>query len=219
MGRQEKLSKEAMMDALKTIGRALTTMLGEWCEVVVHDLADLQHSIVGISGNVSGRKIGGHMTDLGLSMLRSGQTEPLINYGISGADQKTLKASTVWIHDENGEPVATFCVNLDLTAPLLFDHFVHTLTSFGDRAEITESFSVDLSQMVEEIIVSCANQVGKPLSLMTKADRIRLAALLDERGVFQLRKSVTLIAKRLGVTEKTIYNYLAELGREQARPP
>jgi len=53
------------------------------------------------------------------------------------------------------------------------------------------------------------------LSMMTKNDRVRVVSLLDDRGAFQLRKSVPLVAERLGVTEKTIYNYLAELEVER----
>jgi predicted transcriptional regulator YheO len=46
---------------------------------------------------------------------------------------------------------------------------------------------------------------------MSKSDRVQVVKLLDERGVFQLRKSVPLVAERLGVTQKTVYNYLTEL--------
>jgi predicted transcriptional regulator YheO len=70
--------------------------------------------------------------------------------------------------------------------------------------------------MVETMIAECAYQIGKPVSMMTKNDRVRVVRLLDDRGAFQLRKSVPLVAQRLGVTEKTIYNYLAELERERS---
>jgi len=51
--------------------------------------------------------------------------------------------------------------------------------------------------------------------MMTKGDRVRVVNMLEGRGAFQLRKSVPLVAKRLGVTEKTIYSYLAELEVER----
>jgi predicted transcriptional regulator YheO len=54
--------------------------LGGWCDVV-HDVSgDLEHSIVAITGDVTGRSVGGHTTDLGLAKLRAGQMDPLINY-------------------------------------------------------------------------------------------------------------------------------------------
>jgi len=51
---------------------------------------------------------------------------------------------------------------------------------------------------------------------MSKRDRKQVVWTLDERGVFQLRRSVPLAAERLGVTEKTIYNYLTELESERS---
>jgi predicted transcriptional regulator YheO len=204
-------NREALLETLSTIGDGVCAVLGEWCEVVIHDLRDLDHSIVHISGNVTGRKEGGHLTDLGLANIRSGHTEPLMNYTSYTDDGKTLKSSSVFVHDENGDPVAAFCINLNVTPLLLFTRFLRTLPAGQEEPEFSESFSPDLGQMVETMIAECAYQVGKPISLMSKSDRVQVVKLLDERGVFQLRKSVPLVAERLGVTQKTVYNYLTEL--------
>lgn len=206
---------EALFRMLKVIGEAVSATLGDWCEVVVHDLRDLDHSIVYISGNVTGREVGGHMTDLGLTTLRSGRTDPLMNYTSYTDDGKTLKSSSIFVYDEHGNPVAGFCINLNVTPLLLFQRFLRTLPAGGEEPDVSESFAPDLGQMVETMIAECAYEVGKPISLMSKTDRVNLVGLLDERGVFQLRKSVPLVAKRLGVTHKTIYNYLTELAGDQ----
>lgn len=208
------LSKETVLRLLTEIGEALTTMLGEWCEVVVHDVTDLEHSIVSISGNVTGRKVGGHMPDLGLALLGSGQTKPVINYTNYTDDGKRLKSSSIFIHAENGEPVGTLCINLDITTAFLFERHLRTLASETRGPNVTEFFSEDLGQTVETIIAECAYQVGKSVSVMTKSDRVKVVQLLGERGIFRLKKSIPLVARRLGVTQKTIYNYLAELAEE-----
>lgn len=204
-------SKVETLELLKKVGEVVSAALGEWGEIVVHDLADLERSIVWIGGDVTGRKIGGHITDLGLARLRARNTEPLLNYISYTDDGKTLKCNSAFIADEKGDPVAAFCINLNVTPFILFDRFLRSMTSQGQEPDFPESFSPDLSQMVETTIAECAYQVGKPISLMTKSDRLKVVALLDKRGVFELRKSVPLVAQRLGVTQKTIYNYLAEL--------
>ena len=104
--------------------------------------------------------------------------------------------------------------NCLLHLPFLFSRFLRTLPAGEAEQEVSESFSQDLAQMVETMIAECAYQIGKPISLMNKSDRKQVVGLLDERGVFQVRKSVPLVAERLGVTQKTIYNYLTELGVE-----
>jgi predicted transcriptional regulator YheO len=205
---------EALVGMLKVIAEGVSATLGEWCEVVVHDLRTLDNSIVYISGNVTGREVGGHMTDLGLASIRLGHTEPRMNYTSYTDDGKTLRSSSIIIHDEEGTPVAAFCINLNVTPLLLFSRFLRTLPAGEDEPEVNESFFPDLGQMVETMVAECAYQVGKPVSLMSKSDRLQLVGLLDEKGVFQLRKSVPLVARRLGVTTKTIYNYLTELEKE-----
>jgi predicted transcriptional regulator YheO len=213
-GASDEENREALLQVLKAIGDGVSATLGEWCEVVIHDLRDLDHSIVYIVGNVTDRKVGGHLTDLGLANIRSGRTEPLMNYTAYTDDGKTVKSSSIFVHDESGNPVAAFCVNLNVTPLLLFSRFLRTLPAGQDEPEVSELFSEDLGQMVETLIAECAYQVGKPISLMSKSDRVRVVKLLDERGVFQLRKSVPLVAERLGVTQKTVYNYLTELQGE-----
>jgi predicted transcriptional regulator YheO len=209
---------EAVLELLKAIGEGITGTVGEWCEVLIHDLRDLDHSIVHILGNVTGREVGGPMTDLGLTQIRSGHTEPLLNYTNYTDDGKTLRSSTMYVHDEDGKPIASICVNVNVTPLLLFSRFLRSTPAGQAEPDHSERFPADLPQMVETLIAECAAQIGKPVAHMTKGDRVRMVALLDQRGVFQLRKSVPLVAKRLGVTQKTVYTYLAELQAEQASP-
>jgi len=205
---------EALLDVLSTIADGVSATLGEWCEVVIHDLRDLDSSIVHISGNVTSRKVGGQVPVFGLANILSGRTEPLINYTAYTDDGKTLKSSSILVHDENGKAVAAFCINVNVTPLLLFQRFLRMLPAGHEEPEGGESFSPDLGQMVETMIADCAYEVGKPVSLMSKSDRVEVVKELDEKGVFQLRKSVPLVAERLGVTEKTVYNYLTELQGE-----
>jgi predicted transcriptional regulator YheO len=210
-GVSQEQNKVALLEMLKMIGYGVSATLGDWCEVVVHDLGDLDHSIVFISGDVTGRDVGGHMTDLGLAQIRSGQTEPAINYTSYTNDGKTLKCSSILIHDEEEKPVAAFCLNLNVTPVLLFGRFLRSLPTAEDLPEVRETFVEDVAQLVETMVAECAYEVGKPISLMNKHDRLHVVKCLDEKGVFQIRKSVPLVADRLQVSEKTVYSYLAEL--------
>lgn len=207
-------AKRAVIDALGLVARVVTETVGDWCEVVVHDLRDLDHSIVYITGNVTGRKVGGNMTDLGLAKLRAEDTEPQINYTGYTNDGKTLKCSSIWFHDDAGKPYACMCLNLNVTPVLLFTHFANHLANVAQAPVITESFTQDVTQTIEAIISQAAHDAGKPLSVMNKEDRLTMVAALDQKGLFQLRNSLPMVAKRLGVSRKTIYNYLAELQSE-----
>ena len=60
------------MESLKTVVDGIAGTFGPRCEVVLHDLSTLDHSIIKIAnGHVTGRTIGGSITDQGLRQLRS----------------------------------------------------------------------------------------------------------------------------------------------------
>ena len=68
-------------------------------------------------------------------------------------------------------------------------------------------------RQLEDLFDQCAASLGKPLDALTKADRLRMIALLRQRSAFSYRKSVPYVAGRLGVSRYTVYKYLDELAQ------
>ena len=69
-----------------------------------------------------------------------------------------------------------------------------------------------LNQIFEE----CLTTLGKPVSELSKKERMRLVALMDQKNAFSFRKSVPFVASRLKVSRYTVYKYLGELAEEKA---
>ena len=63
------------LDLLKQVASGIYKLLGQHCEIVIHDFSDLEHSIVHLEGNVTGRSVRGAATDLILSHVRQGTTD------------------------------------------------------------------------------------------------------------------------------------------------
>ena len=208
--------KPEILNVLKDIGLAIASLLGKSCEVVIHDTSDLEHSVVWVQGNVTGRRVGGMMTDLGLEMLRQGQTHPLFNYTTYTESGKTLRSASIWLRDGNGEICGGFCINLDITPVLALREFSRDLAPDGARMDLSEAYVTDLGDMIDTMIAECEYRVGTPADGMNKHQRLEVVRFLDERGAFQVRNSAVIVANRLGVTRKTIYNYLREIKRNQA---
>jgi len=61
-----------LLSNLTSIAKGIAKTFGEDCEVVVQDTINLENSVVMIeNGQVTGRKVGSPMTDLGLYFLQS----------------------------------------------------------------------------------------------------------------------------------------------------
>jgi hypothetical protein len=61
---------------------------------------------------------------------------------------------------------------------------------------------------LDRLIATVEAELGAPLADLTRDQKQRAVRLLDERGAFQLRKSVEEVADALSVSRFTVYNYL-----------
>lgn len=215
-----KISKEAfLIESLKKVVDGIAGTFGSRCEVVLHDLRNLENldrTIVKIAnGHITGRKVGGTITDKGLKDLRSGLTEDLfINYLSGTKDGRHLKSTTILFRDEKKKPIASLCINFDVTDIMAFNTIVQDIFRVSEedqKSEANETFQVDtistLSGMADEVI----RKAGKAIPSMGKADKIEIVKKLEGKGFFLIKKSIQLIAAKLNVSKYTIYNYLEQI--------
>ncbi|MCX6017680.1 MAG: PAS domain-containing protein [Chloroflexi bacterium] len=194
---------------------ALHDLLGPMCEVVVHDFADLEHSIIQIEGDVTYRAIGGAATDLILESVRTNATESdLYGYATSQPGGRIMKSSTVFLRDVKNHAIGALCINLDMTDFVAFrnrlDALVHTQDS--ERAT-TETLSDNLFETVQSAVEETIYESGRSLHTMSREDMIDLVVKLEQKGLFQVKRAVPIVADMLGLSRATVYNYLRR-GRE-----
>jgi predicted transcriptional regulator YheO len=212
------VGKREVIDLLKNIGLALTSMFGETCEVVIHDTGDLEHSIVWTEGDVTGRKVGDMMPAVALERLRKGEVHPLFNYTVHTESGKTLRSCRIWLRDSKNRIYGAFCVNVDVTPIMKLHESVLEYTRTVLPPSADESYPQvfhDLGDMLDTLVAEGEYRVGKAVEEMGKDERLALVRFLEERGAFQVRNSAAIVAGRLGVTRKTVYNYLSEIAEQR----
>ncbi len=207
--------KSVIINMLVHVGEGVYRTIGPQCEVVIHDLADIEHSIVWIMGTVTGRKVGGCLTSKGLSLVHTGRTEDNYNYTTRTRDGKMVRSSLVFVKDERGRPFASVEINFDTSPFVAFQHTLETLTDPDEAYDFQDAFIDEAPEMLETMLQRAVEFIGKPVAQMSKADRLRVVQVLDETGAFELRKAVPAVASYLGVTRFTIHNYLNEIRGEQ----
>ena len=203
--------KTAIITMLAQVGEAFCRTIGPQGEVVIHDLADLEHSIVWIMGAVTGRKIGGCMSSKGLSLVRSADRQDIYNYTTRTRDGKMVRSSLVFIKDKRRRPIVGLELNFDTSPFVAFRHVLNKLADPDEAYDFQDAFIDDAPQMLETMFQKAMRLIGKPVTAMNKADRLRVVEILDEVGAFQLRKATPTVANYLGVTRFTIHNYLNEI--------
>ena len=196
------------------LAKGLSKQFGPNCEVVVHDLIsnDPNSSIVAIeNGHVTGRKIGDGPSHVVLEQLGKPRddTPDELCYLTRTPDGKILKSSSMYIRDSEGKVVAIFCVNFDISALTMVEHAVHDLidTRETERKE-PERITLNVSDLLDDLIRQSDELVGKPVALMTKEDKIKAIHFLNSNGALLITKSGDKIAKHFGISKYTLYSYL-----------
>lgn len=202
--------------------RAIATAGGPSCEVVLHNLdgadVDLGHTIAAIeNGHVTGREVGGPSTSLGLSVLQNRkQDHDAFGYRGFTDDGRELRCSSVYFRNRAGDIIAALCINVDLSvvqqARSLLDALLPTQKPEAKESP-DEYFGRDLVSVMDTMISEAIREVGRPVTQMTRDEKISVLERLDERGATQMRKSVETIAVRLGISRVTAYSYLDEARR------
>ncbi len=195
---------------LKQLSIGIRKLYGSQCEVVIHDFTDLEHSIIHMEGNITGRSIGGGATDFILSrIVNNNAHQDVYNYQTQLSNGHTLKSCTMFLHDEDGNVCGAFCINLDVTAMNTFQRFLDEYLSTDDN-EVSETFSDDIQSTIHELLLETVTEMGYDVPILTRKEKVDLIAKLDKKGVFQVKKSVPILADELGLSRSTVYNYLSE---------
>jgi predicted transcriptional regulator YheO len=203
--------KECLSQNLQNLADAVVSMFGRNCEVCVHDLTSLHSSLVYIQGQVTGRQPGAPATDLLVKMLSSDDGNTNVHsYQTISSDGRALKSTTTLIRDEKGRPIAAFCINFDTTD---FFNAGQALLPFLGSPEngaspSPETFAHSVGETVEALFHNAVREIGKHQATMNVDEKKRLIAGLEADGLFQFKGAVEQVAKMMGITRFTVYNYL-----------
>jgi predicted transcriptional regulator YheO len=159
------------------------------------------------------------MPEVALKRLREGDIHPIFNYTVHTESGKTLRSCRIWLRDSDNRIYGAFCINLDVTPVMKLQDSIQDFARGMLDPEVGESYPQvfqDLGDMLETMIVESEYRIGRPVQQMGKDERLELVRFLEERGAFQVRRSAAIVADRLGVTRKTVYNYLSEIARDRA---
>jgi predicted transcriptional regulator YheO len=209
--------------ALEPLMRAIAAAAGPRCEVVLHDLSapspNLGRTIIAIeNGHVSGRKVGGPSTNLGFEVVAD-QDKEHDSFGYRGFthDGRELRSSSIYFRDRGGRIVAALCVNCDISSIKMVKALIASLepdmVSGETETESIETVGPDIDNVVDSMISRAIAETGRPVAAMSRADKINVVRTLRSKGVTEVTNSMSLIARRLGVSRSTAYQYLDESRR------
>ena len=208
---------DARMQALLPVVHGLAEMFGPDCEVVLHDVNQIPHSIVAIeNGSITGRTVGDVPTDRMLRNLRNPDEAKDVRLYVSSHDGKILKSLAVTLRDEDGVPYGLLGLNVDISELVQAQRTLANLTAVGRpggeaTAETGEIFAGDIREVVAGMITKILAEMGKTPAAMSREEKMEVVKRLEERGAFLVKRSAEQVAGALDLSRYTIFSYLKEI--------
>ena len=209
------MTREEAFEFLDRTARGIAETFGSSCETLVHDMSIPTHPILSIyNGHVSGRSVGSTQDVTGTTRDLDAQAlvTDLVNMFASTPDGRQIKSSTFHLIGEDYN--LALGINFDYSSLVFANKVLVDLMSAQNdlKAVLYHGDSRQLAEVFDE----CLATVGKPVQALSKADRIKLVALLEQEDAFSFKKAVPYVAKRLQVSRYTVYKYIGELAETEA---
>jgi predicted transcriptional regulator YheO len=207
------------LETLKRIAKGIVGVFGNRCEVVIHDFTDITQSVIHIEGNVTNRRVGAPITTTLAQMMDDfGDDVPdRIAYKITTEEGKVLRCASIFQRNQAGKLEGCLAINFDVSDFMFFQQAFSDVTflsvtngSGPDEASLAQ-FAKKPSASMESIIDTTVAKEGKLPAMMDKRLKKAIVRKLDKAGVFMVKGSVNYLARALGASRYTIYNYLKEV--------
>ena len=204
------MTREEAFEFLDRTARGIAETFGASCETLVHDMSIPTHPILSIyNGHVSGRSVGSTQDITGISrnLDEEALVTDLVNMFASTPDGRQIKSSTFHLIGEDYN--LALGINFDYSSLVYANRVLVDLMSA--QADLKSVLYQGDSRQLAEVFDECLAAVGKPIQALTKADRMKVVALLEQEDAFSFKKAVPYVAKRLQVSRYTVYKYIGEL--------
>ena len=202
----------------------IAAICGPRCEVALHDLDDINHSIIAIeNGHITGRKVGDGLVDLALGSVldKNNKDKAFIAniYGNSPDENNRLRMSAYYIRDEEMEIIGLLNVTVDISDYIWMKNILERElllmegngTALSLESNDNKQHALSAAEMVDLVCNQAMEQLGfTDPRKMRKGDKMKVIAMLNDRNLFAMKGIIKLTAKKLEISEPSVYRYVRE---------
>ncbi len=189
--------------------QAIVELFHPFAEAAVHDLE--KGKIVAIYHNISQRKIGDPSPLKELQVNIQDFPDFFSPYYKENWDGRPLKCTSVTMRNQAGKPIGLICINVDVSffrdGAQLLDAFLKTKVEASNPVEI---FSAGGEEQVLKVLKQCLEEKNLSLVHLNRDQKKELVWQLYQKGVFNFKNAIPLVAKKLKTSRGSIYNYIKQ---------
>ena len=205
-----------ILNSYMAVVDGVSALIGRHCEIVLHSLEDLEHSAIYIAnGHNTNRRVGAPLTDLALKSLHNMQSESVSEpYFTRAKSNGLMKSVTIAIRNQSQRIIGLLCININLDVPV--SEFVQALlpsSAQGERSAV--NFASSVEDLVAQTIEKTVEEITTDLNVANHNKNRQIVASLYEKGIFDIKDAINLVAERLNISRHTVYLYIRQIKQEQ----
>jgi predicted transcriptional regulator YheO len=213
------------IDLVEFLGKCL----GDNAEIVLHDLTDIEHSIIAIKNrHVTDRTIGAPITMFALNKLKEMEhtdQSSIVNYKGTSRKGVPLRSSSFIIRDTQDQPIGMLCINIDVSDYIQAEEVLKKLSFIPGMPntkkpshDLQENFPNSVSDMVCDTIKEVlGEEAATPSKRLTALEKIEIVDHLNQKGLFLVKGAISEVATQLASSEATIYRYINKINKNSKK--
>lgn len=203
---------KAEISAYINIGNAISKLLHPFAEVVIHDLEKDQ--IAAIFSPISKREIGDSSYLDRIDFEDKEKIPDIIGPNEKlNFDGRKLKSISVVIKNKKGLALGFLCINLDVSVFTKYQGILNAFLSDFDLSKSLETETIFKDDLYEQINIFVQNYCVENhlnLNALSRIDKKNIILNLKKHGALKVKNGGQYIARTLGISRATVYNYLKE---------
>ena len=195
----------------------VSALIGQHCEIVLHSFEDLEHSAIYIAnGHNTNRQVGSPMTDFALRSLHNMKSESVSKPYFTRAKKSSglMKSVTIAIRNSTKRIIGLLCININLDVPM--SQFLQNFISASDHSETSAvNFASSVEELVVQTVEKTIEEVTSDRMVANNNKNRQIVVSLYEKGIFDIKDAINLVAERLNISRHTVYLYIRQIKQDQ----
>lgn len=206
--------EKIILKSYEAVVDGLASLIGPFCEIVLHSLEDLNTSAIKIAnGENTGRQVGSPITDLALKMLKDiegSERNFSRSYFTRAKGGVFMKSITIAIRNGDNRVIGLLCINVNLDAP--FSQILQSFMPTQDAKDAASSvnFASDVEELVDQTVERTIEDINADKSVSNNTKNRQIVMELYDKGIFDIKDAINRVADRLNISKHTVYLYIRQ---------
>ncbi|MFU2059322.1 helix-turn-helix transcriptional regulator [Avibacterium volantium] len=208
----------AILNSYVAVVDGVSALIGSHCEIVLHSLEDFEHSAICIAnGHNTHRKVGSPITDFALKSLKTMQTENVSKpYFTRAKGTALMKSVTIAIRNQEKRIIGLLCININLDVSVT--QFIQALMPPAEQQSASEvNFASSVEELVSQTIEQTVQEITADRLVANNNKNRQIVLSLYEKGIFDIKDAINLVAERLDISRHTVYLYIRQIKQDEMK--